>query len=317
MTGDAVSGAPTRCIDPSTAPLDAVRASAGLEEHHQPGRCWRPRSPTGAARSAARCSPTTPRRCSTASPPSASRWTSTGTDAHGHDRRRGRADRPPGPARIDARLSGTTSRFLLPALAVGAGPYRLDGAAPLRARPMGRASSAVRALGAEVVESRAPRATCRSTVRRTAPSDAVGHPGQLAGDVSSQFLSGLLLAGPVPSRTACAIALSTAARVAALRRSHRRRDGGFGATVHRPDPSDATWSSRPATGRRTSPSSPTRRRRRTSSPPRRSPGGGCAWTGSAPAALQGDVRLRRRPRRMGAERDPGADGHRRSSGPRA
>ena len=37
---------------------------------------------------------------------------------------------------LDARLSGTTSRFLLPLLAIGVGPYRLDGLPPLRARPM-------------------------------------------------------------------------------------------------------------------------------------------------------------------------------------
>ena len=37
---------------------------------------------------------------------------------------------------LDARLSGTTARFLLPVLAIGVGPYRLDGLPPLRARPM-------------------------------------------------------------------------------------------------------------------------------------------------------------------------------------
>ena len=42
-----------------------------------------------------------------------------------------------GPVDLDARLSGTTARLLLPVLALGPGPYRLDGAAPLRDRPMG------------------------------------------------------------------------------------------------------------------------------------------------------------------------------------
>ncbi|MBW3626737.1 MAG: 3-phosphoshikimate 1-carboxyvinyltransferase, partial [Actinobacteria bacterium] len=58
----------------------------------------------------------------------------------------------PGPIEVDARLSGTTARFLLPLLALGEGRYRLDGAEPLRARPMGPLVDALRRLGAEVVD---------------------------------------------------------------------------------------------------------------------------------------------------------------------
>ncbi len=104
----------------------------------------------------------------------------------------------PGPVRIDARLSGTTSRFLLPTLATDVGPYRLDGAAPLRARPMGPIFAAVRALGAEVLEEGTP-GHLPVTVRRVRPpgSDGSGPTRvTIAGDVSSQFTSGLLLAAP-------------------------------------------------------------------------------------------------------------------------
>jgi 3-phosphoshikimate 1-carboxyvinyltransferase len=106
---------------------------------------------------------------------------------------RGVAGRPPvSGALLDARLSGTTSRFVAPVAALSGGTVVLDGAPPLRARPMGDLLDALEALGAEV--------------------DPLGEPGHLpvqidgrqvrggtvsvAGDVSSQFLSGLLLSGP-------------------------------------------------------------------------------------------------------------------------
>jgi 3-phosphoshikimate 1-carboxyvinyltransferase len=93
---------------------------------------------------------------------------------------------------VDARLSGTTSRFLLPVAALGEGLRRVDGANRMRERPMAEAIDALRALGAEVDDVGAP---------GHLPVDLVG--GTLAGgevavrgDVSSQFLSGLLLAAP-------------------------------------------------------------------------------------------------------------------------
>ncbi len=113
----------------------------------------------------------------------------TGTDARvtgiGGSERRGEVV-------IDARLSGTTSRFLLPTLAIGPGPTTLDGSAPLRARPMGDGIAAVRALGAEVAELGEP-GRLPVVVRGGARH---GSSVRVRGDVSSQFLSGLLLAGP-------------------------------------------------------------------------------------------------------------------------
>jgi 3-phosphoshikimate 1-carboxyvinyltransferase len=90
-------------------------------------------------------------------------------------------------ADVDARLSGTTSRFLLPLLALGAGRYQLDGAPSLRTRPLTPLLDALRSLGAHVEGDHLP-VTIGGPVRG-------GHVA-VPGDLSSQFLSGLLLAGP-------------------------------------------------------------------------------------------------------------------------
>lgn len=99
---------------------------------------------------------------------------------------------PEGPVELHARLSGTTSRFLAPVLAAGAGPYRLDGFEPLRARPMGPVIDALRSLGTDVVEEGRP-----GHLPVTIGGGARGGRVELAGHISSQFLSGLLLAGPL------------------------------------------------------------------------------------------------------------------------
>jgi 3-phosphoshikimate 1-carboxyvinyltransferase len=92
--------------------------------------------------------------------------------------------------RVDARQSGTTSRFVLPVLALGAGRRVLDGAPQLRARPFGPLIAAVRELGAEVEELGAPGCL---PVAVTGPLR--GGPVVLPGHLTSQFLSGLLMAG--------------------------------------------------------------------------------------------------------------------------
>lgn len=102
-----------------------------------------------------------------------------------------------GPVELHAALSGTTSRFVAATLALGAGPFVLDGGAPLRARPMGPVLDAVRQLGARVTEG-GERGHLPVTV--SGGATGVGPGGEqahvtLAGDVSSQFVSGLLLAG--------------------------------------------------------------------------------------------------------------------------
>lgn len=99
----------------------------------------------------------------------------------------------PGPIDLDLRMSGTTSRFVLPVVALGQGRYHLDGAPSLRARPIGPTLAAVRSLGALVEEHGRPG---HLPVTVVAPGDLAGGRVAVAGDTSSQFVSGLLLAGP-------------------------------------------------------------------------------------------------------------------------
>ena len=102
----------------------------------------------------------------------------------------------PGPVELDARLSGTTARFLLPVLALGRGRYRLDGLAALRARPMAPGLRALRDLGVEVVEEGEPGHLPVTVVG----AELAGGTVRVPGAVSSQFVSGLLLAGPATRR---------------------------------------------------------------------------------------------------------------------
>lgn len=96
---------------------------------------------------------------------------------------------PPGPAELSTRLSGTTSRFVLPLCALGVGEYRVDAAPPMRARPMGDLIGALRQLGARIDGDEHLPVTVHGGGR-------VGGSVTIRGDISSQFLSGLLLAGP-------------------------------------------------------------------------------------------------------------------------
>jgi 3-phosphoshikimate 1-carboxyvinyltransferase len=102
-------------------------------------------------------------------------------------------DLAPGPLDLELRLSGTTSRFLLPVVALGRGRYRLDGAPPLRARPMGPVLAGIEALGARV-EPHGGGGHLPVTV--VAPGHLDGGELDVAGDTSSQYVSGLLLAAP-------------------------------------------------------------------------------------------------------------------------
>lgn len=92
---------------------------------------------------------------------------------------------------VDARQSGTTSRFLLPVLALDGTERVLDGDDQLRERPMGPSFDALRSLGAVIRDDDRP-GHLPARVRGPLSSGTV----DVSGDVSSQFLSGLLLAGP-------------------------------------------------------------------------------------------------------------------------
>jgi 3-phosphoshikimate 1-carboxyvinyltransferase len=157
----------------------------------------------------------------------------------------GCAGRPPAElALVDARLSGTTSRFLLPVAALGTGTVRVDGSLGLRARPMGDAVAALRALGATATEVGGP----GQLPIEVSDGPLAGGEVALPGDTSSQFLSGLLLAGPA-MRTGLVVRVTTAlvsqpyvAMTAAVM-------AAFGVEVGRPDP--ASWSVEPSAYRAT------------------------------------------------------------------
>lgn len=88
--------------------------------------------------------------------------------------------------------SGTTMRFLTAALPLGQGRYRIDGVPRMRLRPIAPLIEALNALGAEA----------RSEADTGCPPVVVQAAGlrggqtRMAGDLSSQYFSALLLAAP-------------------------------------------------------------------------------------------------------------------------
>jgi 3-phosphoshikimate 1-carboxyvinyltransferase len=96
---------------------------------------------------------------------------------------------PPGPAALHTRLSGTTSRFVTALCALGHGAYTVDADGPMRERPMGDLVAALRSLGVRVEDT-------DGHLPITVHADGLqGGVVELAGDVSSQYLSALMLAG--------------------------------------------------------------------------------------------------------------------------
>jgi 3-phosphoshikimate 1-carboxyvinyltransferase len=100
----------------------------------------------------------------------------------------------PRPVIVDGRQSGTTTRFLL-AMAAGAGaPITITAHPQMRGRPLTDGITAIRQAGATVT-SEGVDATLPLTVVPASPGPAVEV--TVRGDASSQFLSGLLLSGPL------------------------------------------------------------------------------------------------------------------------
>ncbi len=89
--------------------------------------------------------------------------------------------------------SGTTIRFLVPMLAIaGQGRYRLHGTRRMHERPIGDLLVALGSLGANVASEQGNH--CPPVIVRG--SGARGGMASVRGDISSQFLSGLLMAAP-------------------------------------------------------------------------------------------------------------------------
>lgn len=92
--------------------------------------------------------------------------------------------------------AGTAARFLPPVLALGEGPYLVDGVARMRERPVADLVEAMRSLGAEVrytrEEGRLPLGVSGGGIE--------GGEARVRGTESSQFLSGLLMAAPYARR---------------------------------------------------------------------------------------------------------------------
>jgi 3-phosphoshikimate 1-carboxyvinyltransferase len=94
--------------------------------------------------------------------------------------------------------SGTTIRFLAATVSLGHGKFRLDGTARMRERPIGDLIESLKQLGvAAAAESPGgcPPVEIQAAGLR-------GGRATIRGDVSSQFLSGLLLASPYASQAA-------------------------------------------------------------------------------------------------------------------
>ncbi len=97
-----------------------------------------------------------------------------------------------GPVELNARLAGTTSRFVTALAALAPGPVRVDGSPRLRTRPMGPLHDALAELGARITPEREP-----GRLPVVVSGGALrGGRLVLSGDVSSQFLTALMLIGP-------------------------------------------------------------------------------------------------------------------------
>ncbi len=99
---------------------------------------------------------------------------------------------PANEAEIFVANSGTTIRFLTALVTLGDGKYRLDGIERMRERPIGDLAEALNQLGADVA--------CESPGGcppvRIRANGLEGGEATIRGNISSQFLSGLIMAAP-------------------------------------------------------------------------------------------------------------------------
>jgi 3-phosphoshikimate 1-carboxyvinyltransferase len=96
---------------------------------------------------------------------------------------------PAGEREVYCGMAGTVGRFIVPMLAAGAGRFAVDGHPQLRRRPLGPVLTALRAQGARIDGESLP---------LTIVADGLaGGDVDVDASVSSQFLSGLLMAAPL------------------------------------------------------------------------------------------------------------------------
>lgn len=99
---------------------------------------------------------------------------------------------PSNGARLDLRLSGTSIRFLTALVALGEGSFELDGNQRMRERPLGHLLAALSSLGARAYSLAGN--DCPPV--RVEASGLAGGEVSVAGQLSSQFLSALLMVSP-------------------------------------------------------------------------------------------------------------------------
>lgn len=98
---------------------------------------------------------------------------------------------PAGPADLHAALAGTTSRFVTALAALGMRPITVDGGPPLRRRPFAPLQDALVQLGVSVRP-----AGDWGTLPVTVQGPPAGGTVRIPGDVSSQYVTALMLVGP-------------------------------------------------------------------------------------------------------------------------
>lgn len=103
---------------------------------------------------------------------------------------------PAGQAELWLENSGTSIRFLTALCTLGSGQYRLDGNTRMRERPIGDLIAALNQLGADVTS--AAKTDCPPVIVNS--NGLVGGVTRVPGNISSQFLSALLMAAPAAQK---------------------------------------------------------------------------------------------------------------------
>lgn len=102
--------------------------------------------------------------------------------------------RPESACEVNAQLAGTTSRFLLAMCCLSTCPVTVTGEAPLLARPIADLAKALRVLGFSVSPEES--SSLPLTVSCGDTLSEVEHTVRIRGDISSQFISALMMIGP-------------------------------------------------------------------------------------------------------------------------